>query len=81
LNTPISRVNPVHVIVIEKSTCLAGTTRLQGRIFIFFKRRGGKISSGVQVAPLSKIRKGLGVRVKHGGVEHFIRGVREILGA
>jgi hypothetical protein len=45
--------------------------------------------SGVQAAPLSELRQGLGVRFKDkikgvkrnfGGVEHFIRGVREILG-
>jgi hypothetical protein len=47
----------------------------------------------VQAAPLSELRQGLGVRVKDftlgaiggvkrnfGGVEHFIRGVKEILG-
>ena len=32
--------------------------------FQFFERRGGKISSGVQAAPLSELRQGLGVRVK-----------------
>ena len=31
--------------------------------FHIFKRRGGKISSGVQAALLSEIRQGLGVRV------------------
>jgi hypothetical protein len=29
-----------------------------------FQRRGRKISSGVQSAPLSELRQGLGVRVK-----------------
>ena len=37
---------------------------IQGRIFIFFKRRGGNISSGVQAASLSELRQGLGVKVK-----------------
>jgi hypothetical protein len=32
--------------------------------FHIFKRRGGKISSGVQAAPLSELRQQLGVRVK-----------------
>ena len=36
----------------------------QRRIFIFLKEGGGKISSGVQAAPLSELRQGLGVRVK-----------------
>jgi hypothetical protein len=56
----------------------------------FFKRRGGKISSGVQAAPLSELRQGLVLGLKTftqnsrgeakwgGGVEHFIRGIREI---
>jgi hypothetical protein len=37
----------------------------------------------VQATPLSELRQGLGVRrgeAKFGGVEHFIRGVREIRG-
>jgi hypothetical protein len=64
---------------------------VQGWIFIFFKWRGGKISSGVQAALLSELRQGLGlttfiqntvggVKRCFGGVEHFISGVREILG-
>jgi hypothetical protein len=32
--------------------------------FHFFKRRGGKISSGVQAAPLSVLRQGLGIQVR-----------------
>jgi hypothetical protein len=36
----------------------------KGELSFFFKRRGGKISSGVQAAPLSELRQGLGVRVK-----------------
>jgi hypothetical protein len=32
--------------------------------FHFFKRRGGKISSGVQATPLSELWKGLDIRVK-----------------
>jgi hypothetical protein len=60
--------------------------------FHLCKRRGRKISGGVQAAPLSELRQGLGVWVKafhkkiggvkrnFGGVEHFIGGVREILG-
>jgi hypothetical protein len=32
--------------------------------FHFFKRRCGKISSGVQAAPLIELWQGLGVRVK-----------------
>ena len=32
--------------------------------FRFFNRRGGKISSGVQAAPLSKLWQGLGIGVK-----------------
>jgi hypothetical protein len=40
-------------------------SKYQGRPdFHLFKRRGGKISSGVQAAPLSELRQGLGVRVK-----------------
>ena len=35
-----------------------------GADFHFFRRRGGEISSGVQVAPLRELRQGLGVRVK-----------------
>jgi hypothetical protein len=38
-----------------------GTSRAD---FHFFKKRGGKIFSGVQAAPLSELRQGLGVRVK-----------------
>jgi hypothetical protein len=61
--------------------------------FHLFKRRGRNISGGVQATPLSELRQGLGVWVKafhtkwearvkqnFGGVEQFIRGVREILG-
>ena len=60
--------------------------------FHFIKRGGGEISCGVQAAPLSELRQGLGIRVKDfhnkiggvkrnfGGVELFIKGVREILG-
>jgi hypothetical protein len=32
--------------------------------FYLFKRRGRKISGGVQAAPLSELRQGLGVWVK-----------------
>ena len=57
-----------------------------------FNRGGGKISSGVQAAPLSELRQGLsviyfhnshkigGVKRNFGGVEHFISRVTEILG-
>jgi hypothetical protein len=55
--------------------------------FTVFKRRGRKISGGLQAAPLSELRQGLdiwvkaklkqGVKRNFGGVEHFIRGVTE----
>ena len=53
-----------------------------------FKRRGGKTASGVQAAALNvnvkdchtKCQNIGGVTRNFGGIEHFIRGVREILG-
>jgi hypothetical protein len=42
-----------------------GSTHYSTRAdFHIFKRKGGKISSGVQAAPLSELRRGLGVRIK-----------------
>jgi hypothetical protein len=35
------------------------------RADFLFKRRGGKVSGGVQAAPLSELWQGLGVRVKY----------------
>jgi hypothetical protein len=46
---------------ISKPSGIKVTARVD---FHFFKRRGGKISSGVQAAPLSEICQGLGIRVK-----------------
>jgi hypothetical protein len=53
----------IHVVTV---TCLVLGREMsyKGGLSFFFKRRGGNIYSGVQAAPLSELRQGLGVRVK-----------------
>jgi hypothetical protein len=84
-----SRSLPVKFIISQNVHSFRGFQRLLwgGGVppkggFSFSKRRGRKISSGVQAAPLSELWQGLGVRLRHkirgvklGGVEHFIRGL------
>jgi hypothetical protein len=50
------------------------TTFLTRADFYLFKRRGRKISGGVQAAPLSELWKGLGVWII--GLSHKIGGLK-----